>query len=69
MQKNSSLLSTIEITNKLIRSVKAAHQWYELDHEQQKNSAKQDERNQQLTVLKSEIRGCNAKETALARSL
>ena len=35
-QKNSSLLSTIKIRNKLIKSVKAACQWYKLDPGKQK---------------------------------
>ena len=56
MQKNSSLPSTIKITKKLIRSVKAARKRCELDLAQQKKSAKQDKHNQQLTVLKSEIK-------------
>ena len=56
MQKNSSLPSTIKITKKLIRSVKAACKQCELDLAQQKKSAKQDKHNQQLTVLKSEIK-------------
>ena len=56
MQKNSSLPSTIKITKKLIRSVKAAREQCQLDLAQQKKSAKQDKHNQQLTVLKSEIK-------------
>ena len=56
MQKNSSLPSTIKITKKLIRSVKAARKRCKLDLAQQKKSAKQDKHNQQLTVLKSEIK-------------
>ena len=38
--------SAIEITNKLIKSVKAACQWYKLDREQQKKSVMQNESNQ-----------------------
>ena len=56
MQKNSSLPSTIKITKKLMRSVKAARERCQLDLAQQKKSAKQDKHNQQLTVLKSEIK-------------
>ena len=56
MQKNSLLPSTIEIINKLRRSVKAAHQRYEFDREQQKKSVKQDELNQQFTILNSEMK-------------
>ena len=56
MQKNSSLPSTIKITKKLIRSVKTARERCELDLAQQKKSAKQDKHNQQLAVLKSEIK-------------
>ena len=56
MQKNSLLPSTIKITKKLIRSVKAARERCQLDLAQQKKSAKQDKHNQQLTVLKSEIK-------------
>ena len=48
MQKNSLLPSTIELTNKLIKSVKCAHQRYHIDLEQQKKRAKSDACNQQL---------------------
>ena len=51
IQKNSLLSSTIEITNKLIRSAKTACQRNELDREQEKNGVKQDEYNQQLTIF------------------
>lgn len=51
IQKNSLLSSTIEITNKLIRSAKAASQRNELDHEQEKKGVKQDEYNQQLSIF------------------
>ena len=53
MQKNSSLLS------------KAAHQRYELDREQQKKKAKQEERNQRLKILKSEIKDIMQKKQLL----
>ena len=56
MQKNMSLISTFKITNKLVRCVKAFRQLYKLDRERQKKSAKQDESNQWLTILKCEIK-------------
>ena len=65
MQKNKLLPSTIELTNKLIRSVKAAHQRDELDLEQQKKNAKQDESNQQLEILGSEIKNVIQKQQLL----
>ena len=69
MQKNSSLPSTIKITKKLIRSVKAARKRCELDLAQQKKSAKQDKHNQQLTVLKSEIKRSVMQKKQLSLSL
>ena len=62
---NSLLTSTIKITNKLKRFVKAARERYKLDREQQKKSVKQDERNQQLTILKSEIKDIMEKKQLL----
>ena len=62
IQKNS-LLSSIEITNKLIRSAKAACQRNELDREQEKNGVKQDEYNQQLTIFEEWNQRRNKKET------
>ena len=41
MQKNNLLPSTIELTNKLIRSVNVVCQQYQLDLEQKKKNAKQ----------------------------
>ena len=41
MQKNNLLPSTIELTNKLIRSVNVACKQYQLDLEQKKKNAKQ----------------------------
>ena len=55
-EKNMSLISTFKITNKLVRCVKAFRQLYKLDRERQKKSAKQDESNQWLTILKCEIK-------------
>ena len=48
MQKNKLLPSTIELTIKLINSVKCAHQRYHIDLEQQKKKANSDACNQQL---------------------
>ena len=65
MQKNKLLSSIIELTNKLIRSVKAAHQRDQFDLEQQKKNAKQDESNQQLEILGSEIKNVIQKQQLL----
>ena len=51
MQKNHLLPSSIELTNKLKKYVKAACQKYQLELEQQQKNPKQDERNQQLEIL------------------
>ena len=48
MQKNKLLPSTIELTIKLIKSVKCARQRYHIDLEQQKKKANSDACNQQL---------------------
>ena len=48
MQQNSLLPSTIELANKFIKSVKWAHQRYNIDLEKQKKKAKSDACNQQL---------------------
>ena len=65
MQKNNLLPSTIELTNKLIRSVKTARQRYQLDPEQQKKNAKHDEGNQHLEILSSEIKDVIQKKLLL----
>ena len=62
MQKNNLLPSTIELTKKLIRSVKTGRQ---LDPEQQKKNAKHDEGNQHLEILSSEIKDVIQKKQLL----
>lgn len=56
MQKSRSILSTFKLRNKLVRCVKSSWQLYELGGERQKKSAKQDESNERLKILKSEIK-------------
>ena len=55
MQKKNLLPSTIELTNKFIKSVKCAHQRYHFDLEEQRKKAKSDLRNQQLEILNAEM--------------
>ena len=54
--KNSFLSSTIELTNKFIKSVKCVCQCYHIDLEQQKKKAKLDAYTQQLELLQAEIK-------------
>ena len=54
MQKNCLVKSSIELTNKCIKSVNCGHQRYHIDFEQQKKKAKSDACNQQLEILKAE---------------
>ena len=65
MQKNNVSLSTIEITRKLARSVKAARQKYHLDLEEQKKNAKKNECNEQLKILTAEIKDVMQKKNIL----
>ena len=54
MQKNCLVKSSIELTNKCIKSVNCGPQRYHIDFEQQKKKAKSDACNQQLEILKAE---------------
>ena len=65
MQKNSLLPSTIELTNKLIKSVKCAHQRYHIDLEQQKKRAKSDACNEQLQILKAKMKDLTQRKQLL----
>ena len=65
MQKNNVSSSTIEITRKLARSVKAARQKYHLDLEEQKKNAKKNECNEQLKILTAEIKDVMQKKNIL----
>ena len=65
MQKNNVSPSTIEITRKLARFVKAARQKYHLDLEEQKKNAKKNECNQQLKILTAEIKDVMQKKNIL----
>ena len=65
MQKNNVSPSTIEITRKLARSVKAACQKYHLDLEEQKKNAKKNECNEQLKILTAEIKDAMQKKNIL----
>ena len=62
MQKNSLLPSTIELTNKFIKSVKCTCQRYHIHLEQQRKKAKSDARNQQLQVLKTRMKDLTQKK-------
>ena len=53
-KKKSLLPSTIDPTNKFIKSVKCARQRYHIDLEQKKKKAKSDVCNQQFEILKVE---------------
>ena len=65
MQKNNVSPSTIKITRKLARSVKAARQKYHLDREEQKKNAKKNECNEQLKILTAEIKDVMQKKNIL----
>ena len=65
MQKNNVSPSTIEITRKLARSVKAARQMYHLDLEEHKKNAKKNECNEQLKILTAEIKDVMQKKNIL----
>ena len=54
MQKTCLVKSSIELTNKCIKSVNCGPQRYHIDFEQQKKKAKSDACNQQLEILKAE---------------
>ena len=54
MQKNCLVKSSIELTNKCIKSVNCGPQRYHIDFEQQKKKAKSDACNQQLEILQAE---------------
>ena len=56
MQKNSLQPSTIELTNKFIKSLKCARQRHHIDLEQQKKKAKLHACNQQLQILKAKMK-------------
>ena len=62
---NSLLPSTIELTNKFIKSVKYIHRRYHIDLEQQKKKAKSDTCNQQLQILKAEIKDLTQRKQLL----
>ena len=68
MQKNSLLPSTIELTNKLIKSVKCAHQRYHFDLEEQRKKAKSDLRNQQLEILNAEMKDLTQRKQLLVNA-
>ena len=65
MQKNNMLSSTIELTTKLVKSVKCARQRYHFNLEQQKKNAKQDARNQPLDILSTETKEVAKKKQLL----
>ena len=65
IQKNSLLPSTIELTNKLIKSVKCARQRHHFDLEEQRKKAKSDLRNQQLEILNAEMQDLTQRKQLL----
>ena len=65
VQKNNVSPSTIEITRKLVRAVKAARQKYHLDLEEQKKNGKKNKCNEQLKILTAEITDAMQKKNIL----
>ena len=65
MQKNSLLPSTIELTNKFLKSVKCARQLYHFDLEEQRKKAKSDLRNHQLEILNAEMKDLTQRKQLL----
>ena len=65
MQKNILLPSTIELTNKFIKSVKCARQRHHFDLEEQRKKAKSDLRNQQLEILNAEMKDLTQRKQLL----
>ena len=68
MQKKGLLSSTIELTNKFIKSVKCARQRYHVDLELQKKKAKLDACNQQLEILKAEMKDLTQRKQLLVET-
>ena len=65
MQKKKQKPSTIEITPKLVKSVRSARQRYKSYLEEQKKNTKQNERNQQLDILNTEIKDTTKRKQLL----
>jgi len=68
MQKNSLQPSTIEITGKLIKSVKCARQRYHIDLEEQKKKTTSNARDKQLQILSAEMKELTQKKQLLEDS-
>ena len=64
-KQNSLPPSTIELTNKFIKSVKCTRQRYHIDLEQKKKKSKSDVCNQQLQILKVEAKDSTQRKQLL----